>query len=65
MFFFIYIKIAKKLSAKCYQENKERLRKRLVKDIKIFLKMKKKQKYIVAKKLVNKKFHFLKYKKNL
>ena len=41
MFFFIYIKIAKKLSAKCYQENKERLRKRLVKDIKIFLKMKK------------------------
>ena len=31
------------LSAKYYQENKERLQKKLVKDIKIFLKKKKKK----------------------
>ena len=31
----------KNLSAKYYQENKERLQKKLVKDIKIFLKKKK------------------------
>ena len=36
----MYIKISKKLSAKYYQENKERLRKKLVKDIKTFLKKK-------------------------
>ena len=35
--------MSKKLSAKCYEENKERLQKKLVKDIKIFLKMKKKK----------------------
>ena len=34
----------KKLSAKYYQENKERLQKKLVKDIKMFLKKKKKKK---------------------
>ena len=39
--FHIYIKISKNLSAKYYQENKERLQE-LVKDIKIFLKKKKK-----------------------
>ena len=38
--FFIY----KNVSAKYYQENKERLQKKHVKDIKIFLKNKKKQK---------------------
>ena len=36
--------MSKNLSAKCYQENKERLQKNLVKDIKIFLKKKKKKK---------------------
>ena len=35
----------KNLSAKYYQENKERLQKKLVKDIKIFLKKKKKREY--------------------
>ena len=42
-FFFIYIKLSKNLSAKYYQENKERLQKKLVKDITIFLKKKKKK----------------------
>ena len=42
--FFICIKIAKNLSAKYYQENKERLQKKLMKDIKIFLKKNKKKK---------------------
>ena len=37
------MKISKNLSAKYYQENKERLQKTLVKDIKIFLKKKKKK----------------------
>ena len=37
------MKISKKLSAKYYQENEERLEKKLVKDIKIFLKKKKKK----------------------
>ena len=41
--FFIYIKISKTLSAKYYQENKERLQKKLLKDTKIFLKNKKKK----------------------
>ena len=36
--------MSKNLSAKCYQENKERLQKNLVKDIKIFLNKKKKKK---------------------
>ena len=36
--------MSKRLSAKYYQENKERLQKNLVKDIKIFLKKKKKKK---------------------
>ena len=35
--------MSKNLSAKYYQENKERLQKELVKDIKIFLKKKKKK----------------------
>ena len=35
--------MCKNLSAKRYQENKERLQKKLVKDIKIFLKKKKKK----------------------
>ena len=42
IFFFIYIKISKNLSAKYYHENKERLQKKLAKDIKIFLQKKKK-----------------------
>ena len=35
--------MSRNLSAKCYQENKERLKKKVVKDIKIFLKKKKKK----------------------
>ena len=42
--FFIYIKISKKLSRKYHQENKERPQKKLAKNIKIFLKNKKKKK---------------------
>ena len=34
-FFFMYMKMSKTLSAKHYQENKERLQKKLVKDTKI------------------------------
>ena len=41
--FFKCIKISKHLSAKYNRENKERLEKNLVKDIKIFLKKKKKK----------------------
>ena len=37
------MKMSKHLWAKYYQENKERLQKNLVKDIKIFLKKKKKE----------------------
>ena len=43
IFFFKYIKMSKYLSVKYYQKNKERLQKKLVKDIKIFLKKKKKK----------------------
>ena len=43
IFFFIYIKISFHLSAKDYQENKERQQKKLVKDILVFLKKKKKK----------------------
>ena len=39
----ICIKMSKSLSAKYYHENKEILQKKLVKDIKIFLKKKKKK----------------------
>ena len=42
-FSLLYIKTPKSLSAKCYQENKERIQKKLVKDIKIFVKKKKKK----------------------
>ena len=42
-FFFNNIKIPKNSSAKYYQDNKERLQKRLVKDIGVFLKKKKKK----------------------
>ena len=45
-FFFLYKKMSKNLSAKYYQENKERPQQKLVKDIKNFLKKKeKKQQY--------------------
>ena len=37
--------MSKTLSAKYYQENKDRLQKKLVKDINIFLKKKKKKSY--------------------
>ena len=37
-FFFVCIKMSETISAKYYQENIERLEKKLVKDIKIFLK---------------------------
>ena len=40
--------MSKNLSAKYYQENKERLQKKLVKDIKIFLKKKKKKRNNMA-----------------
>ena len=41
--FFIYIKMFKTLSAKYYKENKRKIKKKLMKDIKIFLKKKKKK----------------------
>ena len=41
-FFCIYIKRSKIFSTKCYQKHKQRLQKKLVKDINIFLKKKKK-----------------------
>ena len=42
--FFTYLKISEDSSAKYYQNNKERLEKKnLVKDIKVFLKKKKKK----------------------
>ena len=47
MYFFIYIKTSKNLSAKHYQENKERLQKKLKKDHKIFLKKKKRSNNMV------------------
>ena len=50
VFFFINIKISKNLSAKYYQENKERLQKEArgrCKNIKIFLKKKKKKNNMV------------------
>ena len=40
-FSFKYMKLSKSSSAKCSQESKEILQKKLVKDIKIFLKKKK------------------------
>ena len=38
--FITYIKMSKNLSGKYYQDNKERLQKKLVIDIKVFLKKK-------------------------
>ena len=43
--FFIYIKMSKKSSAKYYQGNKKRLQKKLMRDIKTFLRKKKKKKW--------------------
>ena len=43
IFFFTYIKMYKDSSAKYYQNNKEKLRKKLAKDIKVFLKKKNKK----------------------
>ena len=40
---FLHIKMSKNLSAKYYQENKERIQKKLMKDTKIFLKKKRKK----------------------
>ena len=40
---FLHIKMSKNLSAKYYQENKERLQKKLMPDAKIFLKKKRKK----------------------
>ena len=40
----MYIKLSKDLSAKTYQDNKERLEEKSVKEIKVFLKKKKKKK---------------------
>ena len=42
IFFHRYIKLPKNRSANYYQESKERLKKKLVKDIKVLLKKKKK-----------------------
>ena len=39
----LHIKMSKNLSAKYYQENKERIQKKLMKDTKIFLKKKRKK----------------------
>ena len=56
--------MSKKLSAKYYQENKERLQKKLVKDTKIFLKKKnKKSGNMVSQKL--KKQRLVEYRKNI
>ena len=41
--FFTYIKTSKHSSGKYYKDNKERLQKKLVKDIKVFLNKKKKK----------------------
>ena len=41
--FHIYIKISKNVSAKYYQDKKERLQKNLVKDIKVFLRKEKEE----------------------
>ena len=41
--FFRYIKISKDLSDKYYHDNKEKIQKKLVKDIKTFLQKKKKK----------------------
>ena len=41
--FFIHMKMSKSLSAKYYQRNNERPQKKVVKDIKIFLRKKKKK----------------------
>ena len=41
--------MSKNSSAKYYQDNKERLQKKLVKDIKVFLKKKKKKNNMVVK----------------
>ena len=43
VYFFTYIKISKDLSARYYQNNKKRLQNKLVKDMKVFLKKKKKK----------------------
>ena len=47
--FFTFIKISKDSSAKYYQDNKETIQKKLAKDIKVFLKKKKKQHYLLMK----------------
>ena len=47
-FFSIYIKMFKNLLAEYYQENRERVKKKLVKDIKIFLKKEKKKKATIC-----------------
>ena len=41
--FYIYIKMSKNLSAKYYQEKKEKIQKKLVKDMKVFVKKKRKK----------------------
>ena len=46
-FLFTYIEISKHSSAIYYQNNKERLQKKFVKDIKVFLKKKKKENMVV------------------
>ena len=43
IYIYIYIKISKNSSAKYYQNNKERLQKKYVKDIKVFMTKKKKK----------------------
>ena len=62
--------MSKTLSAKYYQENKERLQKKLVKNIKIFLKKKKKkqQQYGCERYknvLEDEKQKFIEYRKNM
>ena len=58
----------KNLSAKYYQENKERLQKKLVKDIKIFLKKKKNENMVVSITKISQKkkdISFLSLEKNM
>ena len=44
----MYIKLSRNSSAEYYQENKERLQKKLIKDSKIFLEKKEKKKKMVV-----------------
>ena len=62
IFFHRYIKLPKNRSANYYQESKERLKKKLVKDIKVLLKKKKK---MLQKSLRRRKKNLLRVENNV